>query len=185
MLVDDGLGSSPLTVLRRAAVPDALRASVPVPVLVPPPPDEAGGYGDAIPFMEEDPSEVTQVTQLSDADAALGAYDAGVESAVELPPEEEISLTPSARLPVGPAVTASQYPVQSIPGRATRRLLRFLRSVAPASGAAASRAIPSRATRPGATAEPCRAGTRRSPAPEESGPVAEGSTRRASSSTRG
>ena len=193
MLADDGLeliaadesSDEPL------ATPTPYRALVPVPVLVPPPPDEVAGYGDAIPFIEEDPSEVTQVTQLSDADAALGAYDAGVESAVELPPEEEISLTPSARVPVAPAVTASQYPVQSIPSRATPAPAplppfrgtpppapppsRAIPSRAtPAPAPPPSRAVPSRAT-PAPAPPPSRAtpapGAR--PVPEESGPVAE------------
>ena len=88
----------------------------PAAVLVPPPPQTVD-YGEAIPFSDEDPSEVTQVTGVSDVDAAIGAYDAGVESAVELPPEEEIHLTPSARIPAQPTVTGAQYPVEPPPAR--------------------------------------------------------------------
>jgi tetratricopeptide (TPR) repeat protein len=118
-------------------------------VLVPPPPDAGMDYGEAIPFQEEDRAELTQITEVSDVDGALGAYDAGVESAVELPPEEEISLTPSARVPSHPAVTASQYAVEP-PSRA-----------APAPPP--PRATPGRTTPPPAARH----------APEESGPVAE------------
>src|SRR5215813_8810608 len=88
-------------------------------VLVPPPPHEVSGYGDAVPF-QVDRAEVTQLTDVSDVDNALGAYEAGVESAVELPPEEEIiSLTPSTRMPAAPTVTESQYPMQPPAARAS------------------------------------------------------------------
>lgn len=56
-------------------------------VLVPPPP-EVEGYGDAMPYEEE----AVDRTEMNDA---LGAYESGVESAVELPPDEEVVLTPA------------------------------------------------------------------------------------------
>jgi tetratricopeptide (TPR) repeat protein len=78
------------------------------PVIVPPPPGSGLGseaydledYGEAVPF-DEDPPHLTEVTE------TLGAYEAGVESAVELPPEEEISLTPSPLTPAPPPETVS------------------------------------------------------------------------------
>ena len=125
---------------------------------------EVVGYGDAIPFHGGGPLGGDAGHRLSDVDGALGAYDAGVESAVDLPPEEEISLTPSARVPVAPAVTASQYPVR--PSRAASPGACSASSVPwnPASAPPPSRAIPTVPPPPRPTAEPCLP-SRATPAP--------------------
>jgi pilus assembly protein FimV len=90
--------------------------------IVPPPPESStgsedydlGDYGEAVPF-DEDPPPLTEVTE------ALGAYEAGVESAVELPPEEEIALTPSpvTPAPLTPAPLTPAPPPTPAPARAS------------------------------------------------------------------
>ena len=78
-------------------------------VLVPPAP-EVEGYGDAMPYEEG-----ADRTEMNDA---LGAYEPGVESAVELAPDEEVVLTPApppappprAAPPPPPARTAAPAP---------------------------------------------------------------------------
>ncbi len=95
-------------------------------VLVPPPP-QVDGYGDAMPYGDE-PADRTQLT------GTLGTYEPGVESPVELPPEEveEVVLTPApppppaatrrpASMPNGappPASTGRLFPSTSNPGYA-------------------------------------------------------------------
>ncbi|MGZ6029093.1 MAG: tetratricopeptide repeat protein [Myxococcaceae bacterium] len=83
-------------------------------VLVPPPP-EVDGYGDAMPYGDE-PADRTQLTE------TLGTYEPGVESPVELPPEEveEVVLTPP---PPPPAVTRrpASMPNGASPGNAFAR----------------------------------------------------------------
>jgi len=73
-------------------------------VLVPPPP-EVDGYGDAMPYGDE-PADRTQLTE------TLGTYEPGVESAVELPPEdlEEVVLTPAPPPPPAPPPAAARRP---------------------------------------------------------------------------
>ena len=71
----------PLDRTRRAA--SATRCSSPLR-------PTADGYGDAMPY-EDEPAERTQLTE------TLGAYEPSVESAVELPPDEELVLTPARR----------------------------------------------------------------------------------------
>jgi len=86
------------------------RRPSPSAVLVPPAP-VMEGYGDAMPYGDEGDR-----TEMNDA---LGAYDAGVESAVELPPEEEVVLTPSPppapRSPVPAARAAPPAPPPEAP----------------------------------------------------------------------
>jgi len=53
-----------------------------------PPAPAFEGYGDAMPYDDAAPDR----TEMNDA---LGAYEPGVESAVELPPDEEVVLTPA------------------------------------------------------------------------------------------
>jgi tetratricopeptide (TPR) repeat protein len=45
-------------------------------------------FGEAVPFLEPDAEEVVAEEEEAPAEEPLGAYEAGVESAVELPPEE-------------------------------------------------------------------------------------------------
>jgi tetratricopeptide (TPR) repeat protein len=134
LLADDGLDASSDDLALRNAAPggeDELLAEDDEAMLVDEPPEPArvsvaadeplaprrpgvrvpsplgvDGYGDAMPYGDER-------TEMNDA---LGAYEAGVESAVELPPDEEVVLTPAppaplpdcARRPRGPARSAGQ-----------------------------------------------------------------------------
>jgi pilus assembly protein FimV len=119
-LLADGDASGFLDVQAGAELDEPITGQHPArrgePVIVPPPPESStgleaydlGDYGEAVPF-DEDPSPVTEVTE------ALGAYEAGVESAVELPPDEEISLTPS------PLTPAPLTPAPAPPQTATAR----------------------------------------------------------------
>jgi tetratricopeptide (TPR) repeat protein len=78
-------------------------------VLVPPPP-QMDGYGDATPYAEGS-GEHTQMTE------TIGAYEPGVESAVELPPEgveEEVVLTPTPP-PPRPAPASRTFPPPAPP----------------------------------------------------------------------
>ena len=112
MLVDDDQAGQatdePLTSRRASAV------------LVPPPPSEVEGYGEAMPY-----EDLADRTEMNDA---LGAYDAGVESEVELPPEEEVVLTPappppppSRAVPPPPPAAARAVPPPPRPNGAVAR----------------------------------------------------------------
>jgi len=79
-------------------------------VLVPPPP-EVDGYGDATPYADADHTQMTET---------LGAYEAGVESAVELPAEaveEDVVLTPTPP-PPRPAPASRSFPPAPPPAAA-------------------------------------------------------------------
>ncbi len=120
-------------------------------VLVPPPPG-VDGYGDAMPYGDEG----AERTEMNDA---LGAYESGVESEVELPPDEEVVLTPAPPPPPRPARAAG--PTGRSPATGTQSA--FPRTApAPAPGArpvpagtngAAARTAPAPATT-GRTASP-------------------------------
>ncbi len=83
-------------------------------VLVPPPPG-VEDYGDAMPYGEGGADR----TEMNDA---LGPYEAGVESAVELPPDEEVVLTPAPPRapPSRPAPVARATPPAPPPAAAAR-----------------------------------------------------------------
>ncbi|HUM12819.1 MAG TPA: tetratricopeptide repeat protein [Myxococcaceae bacterium] len=130
-------------------------------VLVPPPPG-VDGYGDAMPYGDEG----AERTEMNDA---LGAYESGVESEVELPPDEEVVLTPAPPPPPRPAPAAP--PTGRSPASGTQSA--FPRTApAPATGA---RPVPAgtngAAARTAPAPAPARVAARG--APEESGPVSE------------
>ena len=110
------------------------------------------GYGDAMPYEEHAPDR----TEMNDA---LGPYEPGVESAVELPPDEEVVLTPApppappprAEPPAVPPRTAAPAPAASTIARTAWTQASYRRpapapAVAPAPeappAAPAPRAIP-------------------------------------------
>jgi tetratricopeptide (TPR) repeat protein len=177
VLVDDGPGAR--AGQARADEPLTSRRGS---VLVPPPPD-VEDYGDAMPY-----EEAAERTEMNDA---LGAYDPGVESAVELPPDEEVVLTPAPPPPPPPrpavsnGAVARAAPAPSVTGRmASAGNNGAVARPAPApsvSNGAFTRAAPSAApplrapTPPPPPPAPERASPRATArsVPEESGPVSE------------
>ena len=127
LLADDGLDASSDDLALRSAAPDdellaeddeamlvdeepepecsdePLAARRSSSVIVPPSPGDGYGYGDAMPFEDEGGER----TQMNDA---LGPYEAGVESAVELAPEQEVELTPPPPPARSPAPAARAVP---------------------------------------------------------------------------
>ena len=171
VLVDEEPGPSPL----RGGADEPLTGRRAGAVLVPPPPG-VEGYGDAMPYGDER-------TEMNDA---LGAYEPGVESAVELPPDEEVVLTPAPLPPPPPrpAPARAAAPPPAPTGRMASAGTNgaFARSVpAPAPGptvrpapvgtnGALRRGAPSPpAAPPPALAPPAAARI----SPEESGPITE------------
>jgi len=159
MLVDEE--PEPLPTAADEPLPREFRRSAPV--LVPPPPQAVDGYGEATPYADDEPPERTELTD------ALGAYDAGVESAVELPPDEEVVLTPAP--PPAPRPAARPAPVP------TGRIFPAAPPEAAAPPAARSGPPPAPARAPApperTTSRPVPAAAAPRAAPEESGPVSE------------
>ncbi len=178
MLVDDGPEPSPL----RGGADEPLTGGRGGAVLVPPAP-QVDGYGDATPYGDE-AAERTEMNE------ALGAYEPGVESAVELPPDEEVVLTPAPPAPPPPrpaparAVAPPPAPTGRVASAGTNGA--FARTApAPAPGptgrpapagtnGALRRGAPSPPSTPPPTpAPPAPARAAARTAPEESGPITE------------
>jgi len=145
-------------------------------VLVPPPP-EVDGYGDAMPYGDEG----AERTERNDA---LGAYEAGVESAVELPPDEELVLTPAPPPAPPPRATPGARAVPPAPQASPGGMPpAFTQSAFPRSGPAPAAGTGDRPVPPAGSGPAARSAPVLARAPEPVSPATTG--RRTSAATNG